>query len=290
MHKPRFLEGTNGKYFAIALCYFLACVFLYIIGALYIQIMLLLATMALFPAILVHESSLRNKAIPNGNPTLDERWSKTKMELDKVQDNISKTKDPQQKKTLQRQQIFLENELRRLEWKVRESDLNRMYNASRANLKELPDLKAVREGEPIEEKVREWKSNLSEMIGEVRKIAEREPVASQQAALVPITNSVRAHYNMMRKIPPDEGLKSVQSDYFAVWGALSSFISGVRVNPYLAKYASPKFQKRFLALLQLLESSQDSLGIAREDPRQDNDEEMYYASELGKGKQVSDGV
>ena len=253
MLEPKFLKTDKQKYLAIALGYFSACVLLYLLGALYIQFVLLLATFALFPAILIHERSLAFGLAGNTNLSDDENWSKTKKQLDKVRDSIDKTKSTEQKKVLQRQLLSLENELRRIEWKVKESDMTQMYNAAKGRLREIPEINATTSEKQTEEDGKKYSHSLDKLVKEVQKIVEKEPQESKQQALVPIANSIRAHYNMMKKNPE---LDSIRADYFAVWGTLSSFIQGIRINPELLKYTSRRFRKNFGTLQESLSASQ----------------------------------
>lgn len=249
----KFIRTSRQKYLAIAVGYIAACVMLYLCGALYIQFMLLFAAFALFGAILVNEKSNLLGRVPNANPTADESWSKTKKELDKVRDNIDRTKSPEQQRTLQRQRLNLENELRRIEWKVKENDMTRMYNASRGNLRELPDLRktAVENHTEVD---RKYAIILDKLVNEAKKIIEKEPPASRQQALIPIANLARAQYNTLKKNSNDK--ENVRGDYFAVWATLSSYIAGVRIDTELSKYSSERFKKKFFAFQESLSASQ----------------------------------
>ncbi|MDG6997852.1 MAG: hypothetical protein JRN15_01920 [Nitrososphaerota archaeon] len=250
----RFLKTDNQKYLAIATCFFAACVMLYLCGALYIQFMLLLGAFALFPALLVHERSNLLRRAENVNLTDDENWSKTKKELDKARDNMDKAKSAEQRRAFQRRVVYFENELRRIEWKVKESDMNQMYNAARGNLRKLPELKGATSEDKTSNDVKKYTSSLVNIIKEVRKIVEKEPPASRQQALVPIANLVRAQYNTIKKTEARAG--NIRGDYFAVWATLSSFIEGNRIDSELSKYSSDIFRKKFLAFQDSLSSFQ----------------------------------
>lgn len=252
----RFLKSDNQKYLAIGTCYFAACVVLYVCGALYIQFMLLLAAFALFPALLVHERSNLLRRAENANLTDDENWSKTKKELDRVRDNLEKASTDEQRRALQRQTVYLENELRRIEWKVKESDMNQMYNAARGNLRKLPEQKEGTSEDQANNSVKKYTSSLANIIKDVRKIVENEPPASRQQALIPIANLVRAQYNMMKKT--EACTSNIRKDYFAVWATLSSFIEGIRIDSELSKYSSQRFRKKFLDFQESLSSYQSS--------------------------------
>lgn len=225
------------------------------LGVLYIQFMLLLATFAFFPAILIHERNLRNSPISYSNLSMDERWSRTKKELDKLSDNLNKAKSAVEQKNLQRQKISLENELRQIEWKVKESDLNQMYNASKGNLRELPYQTEGQDQTDV--RIKNYNTTLSRLLKEIRKTVEEEPQESRRESLILIANSLRAHYNAVRNESQIDTLKSIRSDYFASWMVLASFIGGYYLDPALAKYTSRKFRKRFLALVKTLELAEE---------------------------------
>ncbi|MHB2037651.1 MAG: hypothetical protein ACYCPW_13060, partial [Nitrososphaerales archaeon] len=61
----------------------------------------------------------------------DERWSETKSKLKKVEDRIRNSSNPDRKQVLLAQKRTLETELRGLEWKIKESEMTKAYNASK---------------------------------------------------------------------------------------------------------------------------------------------------------------
>lgn len=225
--------------------------------------MLLLATMALLPALIVHEKNARNKPVTESNLSVDEQWSKRKKELDKICDDLAKAKDPEQRQKLQRNRLFLENELRRIEWKVRESDLTQMYNASRGKLRELPDLKesSPENDEDDDAKTKKYRKTLSKIIKDADSILEHEPVASRSQALAPIVSLLCACYNNLKR-SSDKSLHAVAVDYFVAWATFSSLAKDVEVDPKLAKYASPEFRKNFNKLLQKVMPARSSFQTA----------------------------
>ena len=212
--------------------------------------MMLLATIALLPALVVHEKNNRNKPANETNLSVDEQWSKRKQELDKVCNDLAKVKDREQMQKLQRNRLFLENELRRIEWKVRESDLTQMYNASRGNLRELPDLKESSSeiDEDGDAKTKKYRKTLSKIIKDADGILDHEPLASRSQALAPIVSLLCACYNNLKR-SPEKSLQAVAVDYFVAWATFSSLAKDLEVDTKLAKYASPEFRKNFKKLL-----------------------------------------
>lgn len=251
MSVPRIFERGNASYFFIASCYFIACFTLYLLGALYIQFMMLLATIAILPALVVREKNNRNKPVNESNLSVDEQWSKRKKELDKICDDLAKAKDAGQRQKLQRSRLSLESELRRIEWKVRESDLTQMYNASKGKLRELPDLKesSPEIGEDGVAKTKEYRKTLSKIMKDANSILKHEPLASRSQALAPIVSLLCACYNNLKR-STDKSLQTVAVDYFVAWATFSSIAKDIDVDPNLAKYASPEYRKNFKKVLQ----------------------------------------
>ena len=213
--------------------------------------MMFLATLALLPALIVHEKHSRNKTSTESDLSIDEQWSKKKKELNKVRDDIAKVKDPEQKQKLQRNRVFLENELRRIEWKVRESDLTQMYNASKGKLRELPDLRGPSQENDVTGAIltKRYRNTLSSIVKDANSILEHEPQASRSEALAPIVSLLRAYYNNVKK-SSEQSSRAVAVDYFVTWAMLSSVSKGVAIDPKLSKYASPEFLKNFEKLME----------------------------------------
>lgn len=254
-------SSSNRKYLIIALGLAIVYGLLYLCGILFIQFILFFASAALFPVLLVHENDLRNKRGLSPDPSEDEQWSKTKKALDKLNERIEKRKDPAERKSLQVQKLSLESELRRLEWKVKESDMTQLYNASKGNLRRLDDPKTIAQVNGIEEpqnrNTKKTRQYLLSMMKEVRKILHDEPQESVREALTPIANDVRAHYSILKKQKDDDSI-NVTSNYFVVWATLSSFVRGTSIDRRLERYCSADFRADFEKLLDLITSKQDA--------------------------------
>lgn len=247
---------SNWKYLAILSALSLVYFLLYAVGILFIQFILFFASVALFPALLVHEKNNLTKRVWTHNLSEDERWSKTKSAIDKLSDKIDKSKNQAEKKSLQIQKLSLESELRRLEWQVKESDMTQMYNASKGNLKRLDDPESIAgQSTSVESRAKDSKESrdfLFKIIKDIDRILKNEPHDSVREALIPITNELRARHNVLKKRGTESN--KITSDYFVIWATLSSFVKGVSPDPQLIRYGSPDFRPKLAKVQQTIKS------------------------------------
>ena len=132
------LENSKAKYLIIAAIAIGSCCLLYLFGIFFIQTIMLVGYAASFPAILIYEKKRRNGLSSEMTAfSGDERWSETKSRLKKVEGRIRKSSNPDEKQVLLVQKRSLETELRGLEWKIKESEMTKMYNASKENTRDL---------------------------------------------------------------------------------------------------------------------------------------------------------
>jgi hypothetical protein len=254
----------------------LVCVLLYCLGVLFIQAIALVLYVSLLPVILIAES--KNKAFGSTSnlaiSSKEERWSRAKSELDKLEDKAKKTTDQSEKQLLLGRKLYLENELRQLQWEISESEMTEIYNASKGRLTPVRakvDSEGTASGDSSSgksSKSSEGKQNkyLSKILRNTREVMEKEPEDSLRISLSSIANDVKAHYYVlnrdlrkkafevqpMRDEKPREIVKSasVVSDYWVCWAALQSLAkkSDLR-KENLLKYASENFRPEFSKFL-----------------------------------------
>ena len=249
------LENSKAKYLIIAAIAIASCCLLYLFGIFFIQTIMLVAYAACFPAILIYEKRRRNSMSSEKiDFSGDERWSETKSKLKKVEDRIRNSSNPDEKQVLLAQKRTLETELRGLEWKIKESEMTKAYNAFKENARDpwvqaKPKLSDDDQVEELEEPLN--RKHLIKIVREAQSILQNEPSTSIKIALTPLANDLKTHYKILKERLEGENLeKSILSDYWASWMVLSCLIKGVPVNSDMTKYTSDEYRPKFEQLLE----------------------------------------
>ena len=250
-------RSFNAKVAALAGFGILALSGLAWIHELYIQFILVVWNVAIVLFIVVWEKEKSRRQSLQLDYTQDGRWCGAKKELEDIDNRISKIRDLSKKKELENRRKFLVNELRRLEWSIRESNINEMYNAQNGRMKKFgPELRnrKVRSFEEIDEEnerlERKESEYLKNLIANLQPILKNEPVNSLPSVLKSIINEIRAHYNLLKQNNPDSGSLA---NCWAVWALLSSAVEGTRPSGDLSKYASKQFGPQIDSLANILE-------------------------------------
>ena len=242
---------------SVATLIVLACTALDILS---IEVLLLIWNAGLVIAIILWEREKRATAL-NARTGFsdDERWVKAKVNLEQVDSRLEKTKDSQKRRHLLKQRQWLQNELRRLEWSIKESNMNSMYNAQAGNLRRtgksdfssgpsgldkldtLPDgTSAVRKRALLEMENKD-RTNLQRILDEAEAVIKSEPRESLTTALRPLANDCKAHYNAIKK---RKQTSDCLTDYWVAWSIISSIASGLEIDTTALKYASKNFQAK----------------------------------------------
>jgi hypothetical protein len=256
---PNFaFKGTKARYVLIGILAVLACVLFYFFGFLFIQTILLVGYVSIFPAILIWEKKKRERAVIDPSRlSEDERWSKTKMKVEKIERRIQREKDTAEKSALLRQKRYLESELRQLEWKIRETEMTQLYNASKGNMKQIDSTRSVittvnaLNAEFKRQQAK--KGHLLKILKDVEDIMKNEPLSSREISLMRVANDLKAQYNALKRKKMiissrngnSESSRALLSDYWACWVAVTSLAKGFAVEKNLAKYTSADFQPEF---------------------------------------------
>ncbi len=273
-------QRVNSKFLLIALVATLASIGLLCAGYLSIEALILIWNCAFVVSVMVWEKHRRENAL-SMNETLsnDERWSKIKRDIERIDGRLSKTKDVTKRKSLLYQKRCLENELRRVEWSIKESNLNGIYNAGFGNLPKLDSPKmsqsssrnplagsedgdelnsydkytpegALRERKRLEKQAEERRS-LERIVDNTEKILASEPIDSIPVALQSVANEFKAHYNVIKK---RKNNSSCLADYWVAWALISSIINGLEVDRNISKYASKEFRPKIIKFIKLIYS------------------------------------
>ena len=272
-------HGVNSKILLIVSGAVLGSLALILCGAFYIEALMVIWNFAFVASVIVWERHKRSLAL-SGTPAVsfsnDERWSRTKRDLEKIESRLDKTRDGEKRRTLLFQKHALENELRRLEWSIKESNLNAMFNAGAGSLRkvdsknspirydsegnpEIPDgvdpldkytpEGALRERKRLE-KLAEERKNLERIVDGAISILKSEPPESVPEILRSLANEFRANYNILKKQNRYRSL----ADYWVAWAVISSIINRVKIDAGISKYASEDFRPRLLKLIKLAEA------------------------------------
>jgi hypothetical protein len=256
---PKAWQSFNIRIALIAIIAFIAMTSLYWIHELYIEFILLVWNIAIVLGIILWEKEkVRKGQFLKDSYTQDEKWARAKKEFDDVSTRIRKSDDTKQKKNLETRRRYLANELRRLEWSIREKEANAVFNAQNGGMKKLgpqdPDNNRNSSRlslQEAEEKSRaaEGKENeyLEKIIGIIISIVRGEPSTSRSAALQPISNELRAHYFAIKR--RDQYAVSL-SNCWAVWSIVSSILNSAKPEDTVLKYASKSFKAPVSRLLQ----------------------------------------
>jgi hypothetical protein len=202
---------------------------------------------------LLHEKNKRNARLAGSfSLSEDERWSKKKVELEKLESRISKSKDSEQRHLLERQRIQIKNELRNIEWHIRESEMTQLYNANKGNLKKLTETSmklSERELERNEEQLLDRKV-LFKIVKTAEQVVQNEPETSIKVALMQIERDLKAHYKVLSKLK-EASVSGVLSDYWVAWMVVCGILNGVAMDPKVERYASRGFRPKLRTLLDL---------------------------------------
>jgi hypothetical protein len=234
----------------------------------------------MIPSILTWEKYAATKRLFSKDSDLstDERWVLTKMDLEKIQEEIDKCKNEAEKRHLNSSKSSLENKLRRLEWSLRESDLNQMYNAGKGKMDRLPDEMASTPSEtpakPPKELGEEMESKedddeemelhsydsrnyLVKTLLDARAVLRNEPSSSLRLVLKPSANNLKAHYNALRRKQTKKSnptYTALVSDYWVCWVLLYALANNFPLEPDLPKYCSNIFRPKVVAFIKLVHS------------------------------------
>ncbi|MDG6908251.1 MAG: hypothetical protein JRN20_20975 [Nitrososphaerota archaeon] len=255
-------RSFNVKVLALALFTILSLTALDWFHELYIQFILVVWNIAMVLFIIVWEKEKRRKQVPGQDFTNDEDWTRVKKELESIDNRISKTLDLQKRRNLLARRLFLVNELRRLEWAIRESNINEMYNAQNGNLKKIgqESKKKLKElgrtsgteesGEEMEQIEKREADYLNKFVKNMECVLKKEPADSLRLILKPSVNELKAHYNMLKQRNPYSGSLT---NVWTVWALASGIVEQGKLDRSLTKYASKPFQPKIETLIRIVE-------------------------------------
>jgi hypothetical protein len=298
-------RSLNFKISAIAVLVIGITVALFFFNALSIQAILVLWNFGAVAALVLWERERRREALNSeSNYSNDARWTKTKMDLEKVENKLGKAKDPLKKRALSKQRDLLDNELRRLEWAIREANMNSIYNSQKGGLKrpqgpngknlsnssndELSDSPskirrdvfdpldrlgaraAIRRRAELELENKD-RQTLLKTLDCAEAIVAAEPAVSLRDALQPIANDCKAHYNLIKK--RGKLNSAILGDYWVVWSLVLSLQNRLPFESSITKYASKDFKTRATKFMKSVDSMRysksESIPVVQDNQKED---------------------
>jgi hypothetical protein len=210
------------------------------------------------------------------------RFAKTKGNFQAAEKELDRVANAARRRALANQIGWGRNELRRLEWSVREAASNcfssiREFERRRANRRAVqtatkeasiekypsaaeksiaPPTVAARQKaidsarkRAFFEREKAQRKILINILDNAEAIATIEPTSSLPDALRPIANELRAHYNEIKKRSRNQNITpktNTLTDYWVSWAAVSSLLDGTAMDARIVKYASKDMKNRIL--------------------------------------------
>ena len=241
---------------------------LFFFDLLSIQSMLLVWNFSIVLSIILWEREKKRNILsatpeyagPSGSQKNETRWVEVKKEIERTRDQLGKTKDPKKLGDLRRRARSLTNELRRLEWSIRETNMDEMYKAHKFGLRELDPrrMKSAIEKQSEEAYARRKKlefearngQNLEAIANTVLETLHDEPDDSLPASLSAVSNELRAGYNAIKK---KTKRARILKDYWATLYLIRSVIERsplevVEVQKYVSSEYYPTFRRLVKAI------------------------------------------
>ena len=235
-----------------------ATVALFFLGALAIQLLLVVWNISVVLGIIAWEKEKRrNYALSANHFSQDERWATISKEIEWIENQIQRASD-ERRRVLQAKLLRLKNDLRRIEWKMKEEDLDALYKSQKPSLSELNkfsrdsilphDENADEKRMKSEKRERKY---LDEVLASALEILKDEMDVSLSNALSPISNDLKAHYHEIKK--RDSNSASLP-DYWVALMIVQSAIARSKFDARVLKYASRQYVSHFSGILKIVDS------------------------------------
>jgi hypothetical protein len=208
----------------------------YLLGFLGLPLLFVVWNVSMMVVILLWEREEAGREVAGGERIqADEQATKVRTALAEVERCLSAKPAAEQAALLKKRKSWLLNELRRLEWALKEAELNSLARV--AERKGIPLERAARILSTDESDGRaEDEENLKRMIDNAESILRREPEESLSYALKPVLNEITALYN-------DVGRRNRHSpmlvEYWAAWAVIKSIEEGVGADGPLSRTPKP---------------------------------------------------
>jgi hypothetical protein len=182
---------------------------------------------------------------------------------------MTKSDDEDERRYLRRAKEAVEQDIRKLRWARRESELEGL---SRASGKEgLRPLRPRIGGEDRRRDEKREERHLIDSLGEAEEVLAVEPPESARARLEMIAADVRAHYNLLRAL---EHRGKILGDYATAWAALASILKRANLDHELRRHASRKVRGKLDALHDLA-VEKGLVPAAADDARREEEKERW---------------
>jgi hypothetical protein len=186
------------------------------------------------------------------NFSKDEKWSKVEKEISWTENKLKETFSDEKRQALQSKLRSLRAQKRELEWKIKEQNMDSLYNSQNQSLKEtdkFAERQDLHKKDTVEarEDIRKQSEKLDrkyldDILRTASEILKEEPKTSLNSALLALCNDIKAHYNTIKK---RDGYASTLSDYWTALMILQSVISGSEPDEKLVRYATKDYASHF---------------------------------------------
>jgi hypothetical protein len=246
------VRGLRQKLAVLILADLCAATALYFSNLIFVQTLLVVWNSSVMVGIVVWEKSSPSKDDAlNLDVSADQRWGRMKMRIEWVDKRLAKANTESEKAALVKEKEWLVNELRRLEWSVKESELTSLSLASTGRLGILDSGQEDSGPLPLSFEEKNGVKALEKTVDNAVAVVLNEPEGSLTHSLRPLLNNLTAAYNALRRRDKHSPLLS---DYWVVWAVLSARAKGQLVNSEISKYASKEVRPKILRLIEATQS------------------------------------
>lgn len=224
----------------------LALVALYLFHLFYLQLIMVVWGAAVIAGSAAYDRRSKPPADRPGRVGDMEKWAKVTGDLAAIEERIAKSREESERQFFRRQKVYLEQELRRLSWSMKEASMEKTRLAQSAGaLKPIPPtLSRWQRGRLRKREL----AHLAECLDLASEALVSETPDAAKSEIVTIANDLRAHYDLSKSLRPES--KNL-ADYSAAWAVLTSISRGSEPHPDLGRYASKGTKSRLGSLLSL---------------------------------------
>lgn len=226
-----------------------ALAFLYAVGLFYIQFLLMVWGAAVIAGIAVYERRAGAGASRGIGLRDADSWVRLQNDLAAVEEKLSKSRSDAEKQYLRLRRASVVQDLRKLKWTMRESELENLRRATAPQLLRPIPTEPGRWQRFRREKREE--RHLLDSLGEAQEVVATDPPDAARERLMLIAADVRAHYRLMKGLGYES--RNIR-DYAAAWAALYSIAKGVEPEHPMRVGASRRVESKIGGLLALAAS------------------------------------
>lgn len=224
-----------------------ATTLLYFVDLFYIQFLLLVWGAGAIGGISLYDGRHRDDS---AGATLGETagGGRLEEELQDIDRKLTKAATGQEKQTLKRRRAYLELELRRLRWSMKELEMETIRRSAGAE-----PLRAIPVPPSWRQRRRQGKleiRHLLDSLKEAEEVVALDPPGPGRVRLGLIAADLKASYGALKDM---ETPSKNQNDYGAAWGVIASISQGIRLESDARRHAPRGVKSRLGELIELAE-------------------------------------